>query len=127
MSLPIVAMERYLADIERDLGSRWPEAQLFAYGHLADGNLHLVVAPRPTEVGADAIDRATRDAWQTASDEIVYAPLEPLGGSVSAEHGIGLVKKAHLARSRTPEEIRLMGALKGLLDPRGILNPGKIV
>ena len=127
VSLPIVAMEGYVAGVERAARSHWPEARLFAYGHLADGNLHLILAPRPLATATDALDRETRDAWQAASDEIVYAPLEPLGGSVSAEHGIGLAKKAHLARSRTPEEIALMSALKGLLDPRGILNPGKIV
>ena len=56
----------------------------------------------------------------------MYAPLAGIGGSVSAEHGVGLDKKAWLSISRTPDEVALMRTLKQALDPRGILNPGKI-
>jgi len=139
VSLPIVDMGTYLAEVERAVLARWPDGVLYAYGHLADGNLHLLVAPRPMPAAGDAggdgpadvpADEPTAsdiEAWHRASDEIVFAPLEPLGGSVSAEHGIGLAKKAHLPRSRGPEEIALMRALKATLDPGGILNPGKVV
>jgi FAD/FMN-containing dehydrogenase len=56
----------------------------------------------------------------------VYGPLQAVGGSVSAEHGIGLEKKAHLHLSRNPQELELMRLLKRSLDPKGILNPGKL-
>ena len=60
-------------------------------------------------------------------EKIVYEPLQAMGGAVSAEHGIGLEKKGWLGISRSPEEIALMRALKQALDPKGILNPGRVV
>ena len=126
VSLPIGAMARYVDELEAALRARWPESLLYAYGHVADGNLHLIVAPRP--FGDETPLPAERErAWHAESDELVYAPLGPLGGSVSAEHGIGLDKKAHLGRTRGEAEIATMRALKRMLDPNGILNPGKIV
>ena len=127
VSLPIVEMERYLEAVEESVRARWADAVFLAYGHLADGNLHVLVAPRPMGAPTDDLDARTIDAWHAESDERVYAPLEAIGGSVSAEHGIGLSKKAHLARSRGATEIALMRRLKETLDPAGILNPGKIV
>ena len=67
-----------------------------------------------------------RDEDHARVETIVYQPLLALGGSISAEHGIGLRKKPYLALSRTPEEIGVMRQIKAVLDPRGILNPGKI-
>ena len=126
VSLPLADTEGYVGALERAVRARWPEGLLIAYGHLADGNLHLLVAPRP--MGAPGSPCAADvDAWHRASDEMVFAPLGPLGGSISAEHGIGLLKKAHLPRSRTPAELDLMRALKRTLDPANILNPGKIL
>ena len=86
----------------------------FVFGHMADGNLHIVVA-----AGDDAATRAR-------VEDLVYRPLAAIGGSVSAEHGIGLEKRAYLPLSRTPAEISTMRLLKQALDPRGILNPGKV-
>ena len=70
---------------------------------------------------------ATGDDLHGQADEDVYEPLRSLGGSVSAEHGIGREKRAHLAISRSPEEIELMRLLKRTLDPNGILNPDKVL
>jgi FAD/FMN-containing dehydrogenase len=86
----------------------------FVFGHMADGNLHLVIA-----AGDDAETRARLEA-------IVYRPLAAIGGSVSAEHGIGLEKRAYLPLSRSAAEISTMRLLKQALDPKGILNPGKV-
>ena len=123
ISLPIADMNHYVDQTISTLEQRWPGVIVYVYGHLADGNLHVLVAP-PTE---QALDEATKTEWQSHSNEIVYGPLQTLGGSISAEHGIGLTKKAYLAYSRTPEEIALMRTLKQTLDPVGILNPGKII
>ncbi len=114
VSLPVTAMEGYILGVRRTLAERWPAHHCWVFGHLGDGNLHLVI-----HTGNDA-DRAH-------VERIVYEPLALVGGSVSAEHGIGLEKKPYLPLSRTPEEIALMRALKATLDPNGILNPGKIV
>jgi FAD/FMN-containing dehydrogenase len=87
----------------------------WVYGHLGDGNLHVNFwAPG---LRAEDADRAAA---------IVYSPLQAVGGSISAEHGIGLEKREHLALVRTPAEIAAMRLLKRTLDPHGILNPGKV-
>jgi len=127
ISLPIVDMDSYVTKLDEALRAEWPEVQFYAYGHLADGNLHLMVAPRPFGSDLEPLADDRLAAWHETSDRLVYTPLQALGGSVSAEHGIGLMKKAHLPRSRTPQEIDLMRAMKELLDPRGILNPGKVI
>jgi len=115
ISIPIVAMEAYIADIEHSIETQWPESRIVIFGHLGDGNLHLGVS-----VGDGSL--ATRQAVE----KIVYQRLEQSNGSVSAEHGIGLEKKDYLSYSRTSNEINLMKTLKQALDPKGILNPGKV-
>ncbi len=114
VSLPIAAMEGYVAQVQGALAARWPAHHCWVFGHLGDGNLHVVV-----HTGADG-DRA-------AVEQIVYAPLAPLQGSVSAEHGIGLEKKPYLHLSRSAAEIALMRTLKQALDPLQLLNPGKVL
>ncbi len=115
VSLRITDMERYVADIKAALTDRWPDSRCVVFGHLGDGNLHVVVS-----VGDGS------PAARSAVEEIVYGRLEPIGGSVSAEHGIGFEKRPHLGRSRSAEEIDLMKTLKRTLDPKGILNPGRV-
>ena len=114
VSLPIAEMEGYLDDVRAGLAAQWPAAQLVVFGHLGDGNLHLIAG-----VG----DRGARHAIE----QIVYDRLRPRGGSVSAEHGIGLSKREFLAHSRSPPEIALMRRLKAALDPTNVLNPGKVL
>ena len=116
VSLPVAEMDEYAEDVRSGVEYHFGEgARCWIYGHLADGNLHVNVwAPALT-----AEDRA-------AVEGIVYRPLRLCGGSISAEHGIGLEKKAYLGWSRTPEELALMRALKLTLDPKQILNRGRI-
>ena len=90
-------------------------SHVFAFGHVADGNIHFIVGK----------DNET-DATRNAINEIVYAPLKENQGSVSAEHGIGLHKKEYLYTSRSETEIEVMRSLKNLFDPKGLLNPGRI-
>ena len=116
VSLPISAMETYVAQVREQLQTRWPKTMtLMVFGHLGDGNLHLI--PGVGDGSADA---------RRAVEEIVYGGLDGREGSVSAEHGIGLEKRTYLARSRSGPEIALMRRLKQALDPNAILNPGKI-
>jgi FAD/FMN-containing dehydrogenase len=115
VSLPIRCMQTYIQGLRRAIDARWPGAAVFVFGHLGDGNLHLGISAG-TPGGADHAE----------VERLVYQPLASVGGSVSAEHGIGLQKKPWLPLSRTPEEIALMRTLKRALDPRGILNPGKV-
>jgi FAD/FMN-containing dehydrogenase len=114
VSLPIVEMEGYVADVRSRLFGRWDkETSLMVFGHLGDCNLHLIVG-----VGDGHARHAVED--------VVYGALQGRSGSVSAEHGIGLEKRAYLPLSRSETEIALMRQLKRALDPRNILNPGKV-
>ena len=116
VSLGVAHMEAYVAKVRGDLEARWPAMTLMVFGHLGDGNLHLIAG-----VG-DAAPQTRH-----AVEETVYQPLLPIGGSISAEHGVGLQKREFLPLSRSPTEIALMRTLKRALDPKGILNPGKIL
>jgi FAD/FMN-containing dehydrogenase len=119
ISLPIGDMLAYVDEISATVTKRWPNGEFFALGHLGDGNLHFFVAPGETPADAGALHKL--------SDEIIYRPLARLGGAVSAEHGIGLDKKGWLSLSRSAPEIDLMQKLKRTLDPKNILNPGKVI
>jgi FAD/FMN-containing dehydrogenase len=115
VSLRLGDMESFVADVRTDLLARWPAATMMVFGHLGDGNLHLI--PGVGDGSPEA---------RHAVEEIIYGRLRRCGGSVSAEHGIGLEKRGYLTYSRTQEEIAVMRTLKRALDPHDILNPGKI-
>ena len=115
ISLPIKSMTTYVDRLERAFSEWRSDAKHVVFGHIADGNLHLFVTPFDQGVHHERCN------------EIVYGSLEGLGGSISAEHGIGLDKKAWLANTRSEDEINIMRGLKNLLDPTNILNPGKVV
>jgi FAD/FMN-containing dehydrogenase len=117
VSLRTADMEAYVAGVRAALEARWPDkATLTVFGHLGDGNLHLVA-------GVGARDPATK----TAVEAIVYGGVRDRGGSISAEHGVGLEKRDYLGWSRSPQEVALMRVLKAALDPKGILNPDKVL
>ena len=115
VGLPIASMPAYLEEIDEPILAKWPNRKLAVFGHLGDGNLHIVYA-----VGENG------DNAKKLINDAVYHPLATRGGSVSAEHGIGLQKKDYLMVSRSPAEIDLMKQLKSMMDPNNILNPGKI-
>jgi len=116
ISLGIPNMDAYVKEVRESLQQRWPQSQMVTFGHLGDGNLHLVL----TVGSMDEEDaRAVMD--------IVYGALGRRQGVISAEHGIGLEKRAYLGQSRSADEITLMKVLKQTLDPKNILNPGKVL
>ena len=116
VGLPIGAMEDYLKHIEAELKSQLGLTRLAVFGHLGDSNLHIVVGTETEDL----------DVYHRVED-ILYAPLQALSGSISAEHGIGLEKKRYLHYSRNAEEIATMQLLKRTFDPNNILNPGKVI
>ena len=115
VSLPIADMEAYVGDVMQRLEREWPAYRRFVFGHLGDGNLHIIAAGPPSADAKHGIERC------------VYEPLAARGGSVSAEHGIGLEKQPWLELCRSPAELALMRKLKAALDPRNILNPGRVL
>ena len=108
-------MEAYVEEVNKRLAAQYNDVHNFTFGHMGDGNLHFVIS-----VGEN--DHEAREKVERS----VYEPLEAIEGSVSAEHGVGLEKKPYLSICRSPVEIALMRALKETLDPKHILNPGKI-
>lgn len=114
VSLPIGRMQDFVDTCKSALLIADPALRAVWFGHIADSNLHICVKLRPDGPTKYDIDR------------IVYTQVRDYGGSVSAEHGIGLLKRPYLGFTRTPEEIAVMRRIKAALDPDGILNPGKV-
>ena len=117
VSLPITAMESFIADLESTARAEFGETtKLVVFGHIGDGNLHIMLGAQPFT--AELRHRI---------EELFYSPLGALGGSISAEHGIGLEKRDWLRMCRSDAEVALMRTLKTAMDPKGILNPGKVL
>jgi FAD/FMN-containing dehydrogenase len=114
VGVPIHRMHDYVKAVWNALDRSNPGGRRFTFGHVGDNNLHFVVAPGSPDFDHEACDR------------IVYEPLRPFRGAVSAEHGIGLAKRHALPYSRSAVELDVMRSVKRALDPRGILNPGKV-
>jgi len=118
ISLPIMEMETYVQRLREGLpGAIGEDHRLFIFGHLGDGNLHVIVQVKP----------AVYMSGRPKIEAVVYGGLEGFRGAVSAEHGIGLEKKAWLPISRSETELAVMRALKAALDPHNRLNPGKLL
>ena len=122
VSVPVSAMPRFLVEAREIVEAAFAGARVLAFGHLGDGNVHFNVrAP----AGAD--DRAWLAAEGGAASRLVHDLTVAAGGSISAEHGIGQTKLAEYARLGEPARLAAQRAIKHALDPRGILNPGKLV
>ncbi len=116
VSLPIAQIGNYVEEVQGKLAKINGVVPACAFGHVADGNIHFSIGKQSNSM-----------ELKNRINEIVYTPLKALGGSVSAEHGIGLDKKAYLSLCRNEAEIQLMKSLKKTLDPYNILNPGKVL
>ena len=121
ISLPVSRIAEFIAHTEPLLQQAFPGCQLVCFGHLGDGNLHFNVAPPP------GIGNEEFLANQDAVNRVVHDNVTAFNGSISAEHGIGALKRDELARYKSPVELSMMRAIKAALDPLGIMNPGKIL
>lgn len=116
VSMPVGRLDDFARACRKALLARFPGAHVSFFGHVGDSNLHVAVAlPGGAEDTGHDVDR------------IAYGLVRDLGGSVSAEHGIGTLKRDWLDHSRSAAERATMGAIKAALDPKGILNPGKVL
>ena len=115
VSIPVGDIGRFKVECEKRLKERWPALRSMCFGHIADSNLHLSVLQNDRLFTLHELD------------EEVYTMVGRFNGSISAEHGIGSVKREFLHHSRSEAELALMRTLKHALDPKNILNPGKVV
>ncbi|MGE4105738.1 MAG: FAD-binding oxidoreductase [Bacteriovoracia bacterium] len=120
ISVRISRIQAFVADLEAGLAQAYPEFEVVWFGHVGDGNLHVNVLKPETMPGAEFQKKCARAA------KLLFQILAKHGGSVSAEHGIGLLKKPYLGFTRTKSEIDQMKAIKKIYDPDRIMNPGKI-
>ncbi len=121
IALPISQLRWFTASFEELVRERYPGWELCVFGHIGDGNLHVNVM-KP--------DALTKEQFLSRVHEVdrdMFELVKSHEGSISAEHGIGLLKRDWLGYSRTPDEIELMRQLKRVLDPKGLLNPGKVL
>ena len=115
VSVPVSKVPHLIQSLGEALARSFPHAEVYAFGHVGDGNVHYNVGPAELMRSREAVNR------------IVYDAVAALGGSISAEHGLGQLRREEAARHKDPLELELMRALKGALDPRGLMNPGKVL
>lgn len=122
ISVPVAAMPGYIESVPAKIAAAFPGATSLPFGHLGDGNVHYHVRP---PAGSNA------EAWiaefGTAASRLVYEEALARGGSISAEHGIGRVKRALLADIGDPARMHMLRAMKAAMDPAGMLNPGVLI
>lgn len=126
ISVPVARMADFIAEAVPQMEHEFPGTRAVAFGHMGDGNVHFhVLAPKGTDAAQWHRDGA-KDGGKVISAR-VHDLVTAYGGSISAEHGIGQLKRAELGRLGDPVQIALMRQVKAALDPQGLLNPGKLV
>ena len=121
ISLPVSAIPAFMRESDAALLAAFPGARLVVFGHLGDGNLHYNLSGPESVEALDFMDNAER------ANRIVHDLVASHGGSFSAEHGVGQLKRDDLVRYKSPAEVAVMRAIKAALDPAGIMNPGKVL
>lgn len=120
ISVPVAALEGFVEEMHAMFRQRHQGLEVYLFGHIGDGNLHVNTMMPATMDRQAFLERCHR------ADEDLFAIVKRHCGSISAEHGIGLLKKDWLRFTRSPEELALLKAIKGVFDPLNLLNPGKI-
>ena len=121
VSIPISRIADFISATDAKLARAHAGARMVTFGHLGDGNLHYNVSA-PEGVAPDVFVKDT-----AAINRLVHDSVAQFGGSISAEHGLGQLKRDEIQRYKSPLELELMRKLKRALDPHGIMNPGKVL
>ena len=121
ISVPVSGMPAFLEAADALIGTAYPEFEVCWYGHIGDGNLHLNILKPPDWQAAPFLERCHEVS------PALFELVAKHGGSISAEHGVGLLKRDFLGYSRSAEEVALMRGLKRVFDPNGVMNPGKLL
>ena len=125
ISLPISRIAEFVTGTSAAIDSRFPGQRLVVFGHLGDGNLHYNVSPAADRTGSE--HAAAFVALEGPINRLVHDAVAALGGSISAEHGLGVLRRDESARYKSAVEMKLMRAVKHALDPLGLMNPGKLL
>ena len=120
ISVPISRIPEFIERADQALQKAFPEIRIVAFGHIGDGNLHY------NQSKSESGENAAFVAAQSAVNRIVHDLVHELGGSISAEHGIGQLKRDEILHYKSPIEMEMMRAVKRALDPQGVMNPGKL-
>jgi D-lactate dehydrogenase (cytochrome) len=121
ISVPISRIGDFIRTTDAKLAEHFPACRMVTFGHLGDGNLHYNVSPSEQAHPDDFI------AQQGAINQVVHDSVHRFGGSISAEHGLGALKRDEVRQYKTDIELNLMRSIKQALDPLGLLNPGKVL
>ena len=125
ISVPISSIPAFLEQVEAQLAKQFAGVRLVVFGHLGDGNLHYNVSPpdwsKPGHEPSDLME------LQPGINRLVHDAVDEFNGSISAEHGLGQLRRDEAARYKSPVELALMRSVKQALDPLGIMNPGKVL
>ena len=121
ISVPISSIGNFVAATDAALARQFPGVRMVVFGHLGDGNLHYNVSP-PLDMNED-----TFLAMQDDINALVHDAVAANSGSISAEHGIGVLRRDEMQRYKSPVELALMRTIKDAFDPLGIMNPGKLI
>jgi FAD/FMN-containing dehydrogenase len=125
IALPISRIADFIDSMSVEIARRWPGERLVIFGHLGDGNLHYNLSPAGDRLGP--AHRATFEGLEGPINRCVHDAVMAHGGSISAEHGLGVLRRDEAARHKSPVERQLMRAIKVALDPLGLMNPGKLL
>jgi FAD/FMN-containing dehydrogenase len=120
ISVPVPSIPQFLKELHDTISATYPTFKVAVFGHVGDGNLHVNVL-KPSGI-------TDQDFWKQCheADHVIFQTVQKYKGSISAEHGVGLLKRDFLHYTRSAGEIALMRGIKALFDPHGIMNPGKI-
>ena len=121
IAVPVSSVAAFLERAGQALAARWPDVRIVAFGHIGDGNLHYNLSK------ADALENPDFIARTPEINRVVHDLVDALGGSISAEHGLGQLKREEITLYRSEVELEMMRAIKRTFDPQGLMNPGKVV
>ncbi len=124
IALPISQIPAFIAHTDALIAAQFPQVRQVTFGHLGDGNLHYNASPLP---GSGPEQVAEFLALEGPLNQLVHDAVHAHGGSISAEHGLGVLRRDESARYKAPLELQLMQRIKQALDPQGLMNPGKLL
>ena len=125
IALPISHIPDFIATTSAAIAAAFPQVQQVTFGHLGDGNLHYNYSPGMGQTGPEQV--AAFMALEAPLNQLVHDAVHGFGGSISAEHGLGVLRRDESARYKSPLELKLMRCIKNALDPKGLMNPAKLL